>query len=143
MPNAEQLELFLRKVDKDFPVPLSSKQELKEFAKKLSQKATLCVACEGDELLALVAGYTDALTDGMAYISVVATLEKARGKGLAKRLMGEFIDICKQKNIKAVHLYTVPSNIPAVSMYKSLGFADYFVENEPRPEDTHLIYYLD
>lgn len=140
--SAQKILEFLKAVDKDFPIPLSEKQDLEALAKKFCEKATLCTKEENGEIVALVAGYTENLESNKAYISVVGTLEKARGKGYAKALVREFIDICKEKNIDAVHLYTVHANTAAVNMYKSIGFVEWKMENEPRKDDLHLIYYL-
>lgn len=142
MIQAEKIEDFLTKVDKSFPVPLSKKQNLSEFAIKLNEKATLCTKEENGEIVSMVAGYTENLSDNIAYISVVATLEGSRCKGYSKALVKEFIEICIKKSIDAVHLYTVATNISAVNLYKKLGFKEYVMENEPRPDDLHLIYYI-
>lgn len=141
-PSVSQLEAFLREADKTFPVPLSEKQELRAYARKLHEKATLCAAYEGEDIVSLAAGYTDNITDGMAYLAIAATLPRARGQGLAACLVKKFIQICAQKGIHAVHLYAVPSNIPAMHMYTSLGFQSLVLADEPRKDDAHLIYYL-
>ena len=133
---------FLKAVDTSFPVPLSVKQPLECLAQKFCEKATLCHIEENGEMVALVAGYTQNLAKNMAYISVVATLPDMRGKGYAKKLMKQFLDICEEKKIAAVHLYTDASNEAAIALYERLGFVPYVVEDEPRPEDIHLIYHF-
>ena len=126
-----------------FPVPLSEKQNLSLFAVKLCEKATLCCSYENSEICSLVAGYTDNVPDNKAYISVVASLPSAQGNGYASALVKEFINISKRKGLGAVHLYAVESNTPAIRMYEKLGFERLAMENEPRPDDVHLIYYID
>lgn len=143
MIQAERIEEFLIEVDESFPVPLSKKQNLKEFSKKLYEKADVCVKEENAKIVSMVAGYTENLENNIAYITIVATLENAKGKGYAKALIKEFIEICKVKKINAVHLYTVSTNVSAVKMYESLGFQKYIVENETRKDDLHLIYYIE
>ena len=138
-----QIETFLCAVDPLFPIPLSQKQDLTLYARKLYEKATLCVVCEGGEILSMVAGYTENLADDRAYIAIVATLPKATRNGYASRLVKEFIGICRKKTIKAVHLYAVPENIGAISMYRSLGFQYLQLADEPRKEDAHLIYCIE
>ena len=69
-------------------------------------------------------------------------LKEYSGKGFAKRLVREFIEVCKEKNIDAVHLYTVHNNTVAVNMYKSMGFLEWKIKDETRKEDLHLIYYI-
>lgn len=138
----EAVETFLRAVDRTFPVPLSDKRELHGFAVKLCEKATLCTETDGEKIVAMVAGYTENIVDNMAYISVVATLPEAQGRGLASKLILEFIRLCEAKNIDAVHLYAVPENVAAVRMYEKLGFVRYEKAGESRPDDVHFIYYI-
>ena len=140
--SAQEIERFLKEVDKTFPVPLSKKQNLSEYAKKLYKYATLCIEILDGKIVSMVAGYTEKIEDNIAYIAVVATTKDARGKGFAKKLLVEFMDICRVKEIDAVHLYTVARNAVAVSMYKKLGFMEYDAQNELRPNDLHLIYYF-
>ena len=130
---------FLKEVNSCFKTPLSKKQDLNILARKFYEKATLCAVENEKGITAMVAGYTENLTDGMAYISVVATLPSARGKGYAARCLEEFINICKIKNIQAIHLYTDADNKAAIGLYRKFGFVDYLAENEPRPHDLHLI----
>ena len=138
----QELYEFLEKVDKLFPVPLSEKQNLKLLSEKFCTKGTLCTVIENKKLVSLVAGYTENIIDNMAYISVVATLPEYAGNGYAKKLVKKFIDKCRDNKIDAVHLYTVPSNVVAVNMYKSVGFEEWKAKDEQRKDDLHLIYYI-
>lgn len=133
---------FLHKADQLFPIPLSTKHNLKEFAEKLCDKATMCTAIEDGNIVALLAGYTDNVENNLGYISIVATLPQAQGKGYGTLLIREFLDIARTKGLRAVHLYAVRENIPAMRMYNKLGFEDYVLDDEPRPNDAHLIYYF-
>ena len=140
----EELLFFLRQVDGDFPIPLSLKQDLDAYAEKLLAHGTLCARRSGDDgcILALAAGYTDHAVDDLGYLSIVATWKEARGRGYASRLVTQFLDIARARGLRGVHLYAVASNEPAVHMYRKLGFTDYHPQNEPRPDDLHLIYYF-
>ena len=140
--NVTQIKSFLTQVDHTFPTPLSQKQQLSTFAVKLYEKATLCTEVVNNKIIAMVAGYTEEVIDNKAYISIVATLPEAKGNGLASKLVKEFISICKKKNLDAVHLYAVPTNRAAMHVYYKLGFIDWKLPDEPRPEDAHLIYYI-
>ena len=143
MIDTKKIEHFLLAVDDSFPVPLSEKHNLVEFAEKLCDKATICTAIEDSNIVALLAGYTDNVENKLGYISIVATLPQAQGKGYGTSLVREFLDIARKKGLRAVHLYAVRENIPAMRMYKKLGFEDYILDDEPRPDDAHLIYYID
>ncbi len=141
--STEAIENFLKKVDFEFPVPLSQKTDLEAYAKKLKESATCCCKFDNGEIVSMVAGYTNNLTDNIAYISLVATLPEYRGKGFAEELVKEFILNCKEKKIIAVHLYTLDENEKAVNLYKKIGFEKYILENESRKSDLHLIYFLE
>ena len=143
LPTVSDLYKFLVKVNNLFPTHLSNKTNLNDFAIKLYNKTTLCVALsKNNEILSLVAGYTENLVNNMAYISVVATLPQACGQELATKQIQNFFKICKSKKIPAVHLYTSPNNFKAINLYKKLGFIKLEAENETRPLDLHLIRYI-
>ncbi|MBQ8739410.1 MAG: GNAT family N-acetyltransferase [Clostridia bacterium] len=142
MIDTQKIEEFLTSVDKLFPVPLSKKQNLKDFARKLNEKATICTACEDNKIVSMVAGYTEDIVDNMAYISIVASLPNTQGRGYASSLVKKFIQICKEKTINAIHLYTAKTNVVAIKMYRKLGFIEWKIPNEPRIDDLHLIYYI-
>lgn len=141
-PSSDQILEFLKEVDGDFPVPLSQKVDLETFSVKLFDKATLVCKIEDEEILSMIAGYTQNLKDGLAYISVMATKRKARGQGLAEKLLKEFLNRCEAVGVDAVHIYTVSSNTSAVRLYEKFGFVKYEPKDEPRPSDLHLIYYF-
>lgn len=137
-----QLLIFLQRVDKSFPTPLSEKTDLDAFADKLLEKATLVYETDEDKLVCLIAGYTENVKDGLGYASVLATLDGYRGRGLAKKCLIRFLDLAREKGLLAVHLYTARENEKAIALYRSYGFVPYVLENEPRPDDVHLIIYF-
>lgn len=132
------LELLTR-VDALFSVPLSDKQDLEDLSKKFSLFGTVCAVIKNGKILSLVAGYTNNVINNMAYISVVVTLPEEQGKGYAKQLLNEFIEIARKKGLTAVHLYSSPV---ALRMYIKMGFEKYFPPNETRPNDLHLVFWL-
>lgn len=138
----EKILTFLGEADHTFPVPLSDKTDLEQFANKLHKFATLCTLEEDEKIIAMVAGYTENTTGNAAYVTLAATLPAYRGRGYAKQLLMEFINRAEAKRLKSVHLYAVKDNIAAMKLYDSLGFVEWHLENEDRPEDVHLIRYL-
>ena len=46
---------------------------------------------------------------------------------------------CNKRGLEKVHLYTDSRNTGAILMYKRLGFKEYFIEDDPRPDDVHFI----
>ncbi|MBC2888705.1 ATP-grasp domain-containing protein [Gordonibacter massiliensis] len=130
---------FLQEVNELFPVPLTEKVDLGEYANKLLCFATLVPSFEGDMLIGLVAGYTDRLSeDGRAYIALVAVRKGFQRRGIAQNLVESFLDICRQKGIEGVHLYTDCSNASAIRMYQRIGFDRIMEPGDPRPKDAHF-----
>jgi DNA-binding MarR family transcriptional regulator/N-acetylglutamate synthase-like GNAT family acetyltransferase len=60
-------------------------------------------------------------------LAKMAVTEKAQGRQIGKRLAEEIIDIAKKKNAKILFLETNVKLIPAMKLYKKLGFQ--LVEN--------------
>ena len=137
-----QIEDFLIGVDRMFPIPLSKKVDLHQLAMKFHEKATIFSEIYQEKIVAMVVGYTENVIDDKAYISVVATKPEFQGNGIAKKLVNKFLTFSKKKGLKAVHLYTSYTNIKAISLYEAIGFVKWKLDNEPRKEDLHLIYYL-
>lgn len=138
-PTLEQIEEFLNAVDKDFPVALSQKTDLKEYAKKLYENATICCECQNGVIAAMVAGYTKNLSENLAFVSIMATRKECRGQGRASKQLAKFLQECQKVGANGVHVYAVESNLPAVATYQKLGFERYQIPDEPRPYDLHLI----
>ncbi len=143
MIRQDKLTEFLQVVDTHFPVPLSEKVDLAEYSRKLIERADLVAdISEKGDILALAAGYIRNAENGMAYIAIVATLSEVRGQGKAGHVVRQFMSKCREHHRKGVHLYAVASNIAAVRVYEKLGFETYQIENEPRPDDLHLVYWF-
>ncbi len=138
----QELYDFLIEVDKLFPVPLSEREPLALLASKLEQYGTLSCLREEGKIIALCAGYTNDSKNHLGYISVVASLTEYSNKGYAKVVVQNFIEKAKMAGMMAIHLYTDKNNNVALHLYEELGFTVWSIENEPRPEDRHLIRYL-
>ncbi len=140
MVNKKELIDFLEKIDKDYPVPISSKVDLDQYADKILDKATLEVWKENGVIAGVVVGYSNCTYDHMGYISLVGVHADYRKQGIATALIKRFINDCRNKGISKVHLYTDSRNERAIHMYEKLGFKPYIQSGESRPQDVHLIY---
>lgn len=139
----DRLLEFLLEVDKDFPVALSNKVNINDYSKKLYEKADVIYKEEGNEIVGCVAGYCRNSFENIAYISLVATKKSYRNQGISTELINKFIDMAKSQNKNAIHLYASAEDYRVVLRYKRLGFVDYNPLYEERPEDVHLIYYIE
>jgi len=140
--SGDMLYDFLESVNTDFPIPLSQKISLREYAEKIIEFGEIVVALEKNTLKGLAIGYTENLKGNSAYISVVGVKKEFRGSGIGKKVVQKFIEICRQKKIKSVNLYTHKSNKAAIKMYKALGFKENSLSEEERIHDIHFILQL-
>ena len=130
---------FIKKINYDFPIPVSEKVDLNEYCEKLWEKAELVAEVQDEEILGLVAGYMNDLENGSAYISLVGVSRDFRNQGLGKKLVHQFVLRCREKQIRSVNLYTHKTNQAAIKMYEGLGFEIDSEGNQNRMDDIHFI----
>lgn len=130
---------FIKKINYDFPIPVSEKVDLNEYCEKLWEKAELVAEVQDEEIRGLVAGYMNDLENGSAYISLVGVSRDFRNQGLGKKLVHQFVLICREKQIRSVNLYTHKTNQAAIKMYEGLGFEIDSEGNQNRMDDIHFI----
>ncbi len=141
----EELLSFLETVDKDFPVPLSEKQNLAQLSEKLIQKADIFAKRIDGVLAGVAIGYITNSTTNLSFLSIVAVKKEFRGLGISKEVVSKYLQEVKKsagRRLIGAEVYTKQENKIAVKMYKDLGFVLYKPKNEPRPNDLHLIYYV-
>lgn len=118
-----KLAEFLYRVDRLFPTPLSVKVNIDEYARKLHDSATVCFAEDNGTIVGIVGGYTENVINNTAFISIVGVLPEFNGKGIATKLLAEFIVRAKLKRLNAVHLYADRNNSVAVHIYQNPRFS--------------------
>lgn len=84
----------------------------------LTEKA-FCVCCFEEKLVSYC---TLIMVLDEAQIVNVATSKEFRSKGYAKSVLEAVLCECRDRNIKFISLEVRESNIPAISLYQSLGF---------------------
>lgn len=143
----KRLMNFLIEMDNAFTQPLSislGKQGLtiENYAHKLATCATI-VYEEDDKgnLKGIVVGYTNNLPeDRSSYITQVVTSEIYRGQGVCTRLLKEYQEFCRHKNIYAIWLTTHMLNMKAQKAYEKAGFIRH---NSNNGEQIKYIYFIE
>lgn len=88
-----------------------------------------------------VVGYGIALISpsrDRSWLLSLGVLSRAKGQGIGRRLTETLLDILRGLAVPSVWLTVEPGNMPAVSLYRSLGFTekerrdDYFGPGESR-----------
>jgi ribosomal protein S18 acetylase RimI-like enzyme len=113
----------LLNADATFKPSLSSRVEIRAYAEKLHGKAVRFEAWSGEELVGLVAGYCNQPNWGKSFVTSVSVLPKSQGLGIAGQLMQQCIEHMQGLGFAQMELEVDLHSLPAVSLYKRLGFA--------------------
>ena len=111
---------YLKDVDRDFEIPLSSKVNLYEFARKTLANGHAFMARENDKFVALVTLYCNDKVTVKAFLPILSVKECYRGKGYARQLVNIVINMSRLYEMKTVNVDSV--NPIAISLYKNVGF---------------------
>lgn len=124
---------FLKKIDSLFKIPLSQKINLEEYSKKIIRNADVFLAFDSESIVGIVVGYNNDKELKISNMSILVVLNEYQGKGIAKKLVNNFLDLAKNKKMEKVKLSTVDTR--ALKLYESLNFKIVREENK--------VYYLE
>lgn len=99
-----------------FPAPWSRDSYRGELA---NQFATYYVVEENGQILGY-AGVWCVFEE--AHVTNVAVKPEARRRGWGRKLMQKLIETAMSKGAQRIYLEVRPSNLPAINLYRSLGF---------------------
>ena len=119
------LIVFLNKINASFPVPLSEKIQIEEYAQKVLLLGIVIKIEHNNEIVGVVTGYANNNVSG-GYISVLGVSENHRGQKIGSRLLEAFIDEAKIEGMKQISLFAHKDNHNALKMYLNRGF---FINN--------------
>lgn len=124
MNKASETEIaeYLRTCDADFVPPLSSRVEIKDYAKKIVSKATRFEAWSGNTLVGLLAAYCNDQEKRIAYITSISVLREWKGEGIAARLMSQCIEHARALGMRQIGLAVASDNSLAIKLYEKSGF---------------------
>lgn len=108
--------------DADFVPPLSPRVEIKDYSKKIVNKATRFEAWSCGKLVGLVAAFCNDQEKHNAYITNVSLLRNWTGEGIAYRLMGQCIEYAKALGMQQIRLEVATGNTAAIKLYEKSGF---------------------
>jgi len=146
MDTATESQLFkhLLSVDPFFVPPLSTRVDIKTYAKKLSLNAIGFEAWVEGTLAGMINIYIESQGEESppekAFISNVSLLKEYQGRGLAQHLLNDCLAYCREKNILWMTLVVDRENIIALSFYQKNGFTPIsFQVNESNQETQENI----
>lgn len=107
--------------DSNFTPPLSSRTNLKEYAKKLGAKSERFEVWINHVLIGLVAVYQNELNNSI-FISNVSVDPNFKGQGFAKKLIREVVKYAEKLKFNVIELEVNKTNFAAIKLYTSLNF---------------------
>ena len=122
--DCELLESFLRCMDNEFPLPLSSKCDLGEYSRKLVDEGCVEGAWAAGELVGVLAGYMNNLQTREAYISVLVVSKAFRGRRISSSLLERFVHDAREEGMQTIRVFTFHTNDAAHGLYVSHGFEE-------------------
>lgn len=108
--------------DDNFVPPLSSRVEIRRYAKKLESLAMRFEAWTGGILIGLVAAYCNDKANGISYITSVSVLREWMNHGIALCLIDQCVEYAKVKGMRQIELEVAQENTPAIKLYAKVGF---------------------
>ncbi len=111
---------------------LSEEYKKKELEYIASRKKIFLVAVIDEKIVGYVNGYVFENSDiyykkPVAYLDCLCVDKSVRKQGIGQSLIDEFTKMVKERGAKYIKLNAFENNIPAVSLYKKLGYEEYSV----------------
>lgn len=119
LENAEQL-LFEHNIEIGRDL---ERKELLNGIRKFLKNGEVLGFILNNHIIAMLNLYCNKMDTLEAYICNVYVLEEYRGMHLAEKMMNRAIEICRERKFRTIHLHVSEENIPAVALYKKLGFS--------------------
>ena len=129
--SASESEIFthLQKCNNDFIPPLDKKVNIRDYSKKIAEKAITFEAWNEKILVGLIAAYFNDAENIMGFITNVSTLKEYHGKGIASELLKMCMDYSKNNNFKEIFLEVSDKNSGAIHLYNKNGFKNIETKN--------------
>lgn len=120
-PDEDDLRMFLFDVDSYFNPALSKKAELNSYAHKILNSGHVLAAYNEEEIVGILAYYTNDLISNTAYIPIVCVRKGFEGKHIASTLVKMSVADIKNLGMEKINIHT--NNPIALKIYKNNGFS--------------------
>lgn len=112
----------LNECDNSFIPPLSSRVDLRSYAKKIVNHAVTFEAWNERKLAGLLAAYFNNSEKRVGYITNVSVLPEFAGKGIGSKLLLRCFHHALKENYPEICLEVNRANIKAISLYRKHNF---------------------
>lgn len=115
---------LLKKFGDLIPDPMSERVDLDEYADKWLKFADFLFALDKNEVIGIRILYANDTKTKSAHGLLLSILPAYQGLGIGRQLYLQTIKFVKQRGMERIFLYVHYKNIPAINLYKSLGFKE-------------------
>lgn len=117
-----QLLFFIKKEDKSFPEPLSSRVDLKEYVNKLLNNAIIYAVEDMNTYAGVICYYKNDYNSKVAYLTYLCVNNDYRKRKIGQKLIDIMINDCKHDKFNKIILETSKDNVIAQKFYEKNGF---------------------
>lgn len=132
------LVVFLKEIDRIFPVPMSVRVNIETHAKKLLDLGAAFIAQVDNKYVGVLLGYANDYEKKRGYLATLGIKEEYRNFGIGAKLIKVFADYCLEKNMNYIGLHAHRDNKRAIKFYQNNGFILTFDDNKPYIESVYL-----
>lgn len=118
-----EIAAHLWECDACFVAPLSTRVDIGDYSRKIASKSMRFEAWSDGTLVGLVAAYCNDHEGGTGHITSVSVLKAWTRKGIAGRLVSQFVEHAKLSGMRNISLEVASADAPAIRLYEKLGFA--------------------
>lgn len=112
--------------------------DIAQYVNKIYENATIISIVQHKSLYAFIAYYDNDPDKEMAYLTMLIVNQKHQGLGYGKNLIHTAINNLKSQGFKRFKLEVKNDNLPAMNLYKKIGF----VVSEVNNTSSYMIYDL-
>lgn len=109
---------------------VSNKQKENILKRIKSRKEIFLVAEENNEIIGVVDGYiidNSNHIEKVGYLDHLCVYKNYRKHGIGEKLIEEFTSKMKNKKVTYLKLNAFEKNLPAIGLYKKMGFEEYSI----------------
>ena len=118
----DRVDRLLKKLDLAYTPPLSTLLDIRDYAAKLVEHATILIADLDGSDIGIAAMYANDLTAKRAFLTTIGVLPDFRGFGIGSRMLEALIEIAQEQGMKTILLEVHPSNTAAMRLYHKYSF---------------------
>jgi GNAT superfamily N-acetyltransferase len=115
---------YLKNNDDTFVPTLSSRLNIPDFSRKLSEMSVHFCAFDDGCMIGLLAGYFNNNAELSGFISSLSVKKEYQSRGIASTLLDSAIEYGKSNEFKNIKLEVRNENKPALRIYQKAGFTN-------------------